>query len=437
MTTAMQAPIDFARARIGTKEVPGAGNNPDISVQFARCGHPEIVNDSVYWCAAEVGGDLVQAGYPCSRPRATNLMARSYEKYGVKLKKSAKAIQAALDAGHPVIAVWPRGKPPAGHVNLVAAVSGSNVECTDGNYNDQVASTHRSIKDAVCFVRPHAKLPHNRNKRLSPAGELHLKQIEEDGGRPALKAYDDGTGTATIGWGCTDGVRFGMTITEAQAQALFDYEIVAAEDAVHRLITRPITQGLLDALVEFFYNLGWSNCDKLIDAVNAGDEAVIRSTWMLFVHARRTPKGPLEVWPGLVNRRQKELALWTAIDSATPEGEAELKKWAPAEPPPKPGLIETMSILGQSRRMWAQCVAWFWIVVGVLAKAGEWISDAVSTAVNNAPDIVSDAQVQLNAAEQVARWFQINWMGVCMWAAAFALTVAIIRYTIDKREGKA
>lgn len=432
----LSTPLDFARARLGTAEIPGARHNPEIVIQFARCGHPEITNDETHWCAAEVGGDLVQAGYPASSPRKSNLMARSYASYGVKITKSAKAIQKALDEGHTVIGVWPRGAPPAGHVNFVEAVSGSYVETIDGNVSDKVGRGRYRIKDAVAFVRPHTKLAHNRHMRLSERGEQYIKEAEEAGGKPALQAYNDGTGTWTIGWGCTDGVRRGMTITPSQAQALLDYELVACADAVHRLITRPISQGLFDALVSFFFNCGWGACSKLLAAVNSGDEAAIRSAWMLYVHAT-DERGVKSVWPGLVNRRQSELALWTEIDAQAPEVAEQMQKWAPAEEPPKPGVGETVKIVVSSRRVWALTVSYVSLVFGAMMEWGRAAADGVASVVEAAPVIVGEAQGQISAAAQMASWFKVNWEGVCIWVAAGALTVALIRVIIDKREKKA
>jgi hypothetical protein len=48
---------------------------------------------------------------------------------------------------------------------------------------------------------------------LSPEGEQFIKGEEEEGGLPRLKTYDDGTGTPTIAWGCTEGVLRNVAFT--------------------------------------------------------------------------------------------------------------------------------------------------------------------------------------------------------------------------------
>ena len=157
----------------------------------------------------------------------------------------------------------------------------------------------------------------NAHMTLSMAGEKYIKEAES-GGKPHLKAYNDGTGTWTIGWGLTEGVTKGMKITEPQAQEMFDKEIAKHIAAVHRLIKVPISQGLFDALVSFFYNNGSGSCAKLIAAVNSGDEAKIRAAWMLYVYAYNEKQKKKVVWQGLVNRRLSELKHWTTVDAMMP-----------------------------------------------------------------------------------------------------------------------
>jgi GH24 family phage-related lysozyme (muramidase) len=53
----------------------------------------------------------------------------------------------------------------------------------------------------------------NAHMTLSMGGENMIKEAEAPKGKPYLKAYDDGTGTPTIGYGSTKGVTMGMKIT--------------------------------------------------------------------------------------------------------------------------------------------------------------------------------------------------------------------------------
>jgi len=150
---------------------------------------------------------------------------------------------------------------------------------------------------------------------LSNDGENFLKQVEEEDGKCKLHAYDDGTGTWTIAWGCTKGVYKGMAIDEEQGEKMFLSEVQLCENAVACLIKAPISQGLYDILVSFFYNSGWGKCPKLLAAVNSGNNLKIRQTWMLYDHAYNERTGQVEEWPGLVKRRHEELAYWAKKDA--------------------------------------------------------------------------------------------------------------------------
>jgi lysozyme len=49
-----------------------------------------------------------------------------------------------------------------------------------------------------------------------------------------LKAYNDSTGTATIGYGHTKGVKLGQTITAAQALVFLAEDVVSVENSINK-----------------------------------------------------------------------------------------------------------------------------------------------------------------------------------------------------------
>lgn len=73
--------IAIARGYIGTREIPGAANNPTIVGWWKAIGSPWFKDDETPWCAGFVGGMLEQAGIKSTR----NAAARSYELWGVGL----------------------------------------------------------------------------------------------------------------------------------------------------------------------------------------------------------------------------------------------------------------------------------------------------------------------------------------------------------------
>ena len=126
-----------------------------------------------------------------------------------------------------------------------------------------------------------------------------------------LKAYDDGVGVWTIGFGTTiypNGIKVkkGDTCTEAQAKAYMAHDLKKFESAVNSAVTVSINQNQFDALVSLAYNIGTSGFKNstLVKKLNAGD---IRGAAAQFDVWN---KGGGKVMQGLVNRRAVERKLF-------------------------------------------------------------------------------------------------------------------------------
>lgn len=138
-----------------------------------------------------------------------------------------------------------------------------------------------------------------------------------------LKAYRDVTGVLTIGYGDTKNVTANMVITQEQAE----YRLISRieqefEPGVLANLRVSVTQGELDALISFAYNLGvgalakstllkYVNENKPLDAarefprwVNAGGQALL----------------------GLKRRRVAEQAVFLGDDYKTAIAKAEAVK---------------------------------------------------------------------------------------------------------------
>lgn len=275
----------------------------------------------------------------------------------------------------------------------------------------------------------------NADKTLSPEGLKFIKFAEEDGGKPKLRAYDDGTGTATIGWGLTRGVTFGMEITAKQAEQMLAAELAGHIAEVHRLITRPISQGLFDALVSFFFNNGAGKCPTLLKAVNTGTDDQIRKAFMLYTKAYDAKAKKTVTWPGLVNRRAAELAHWAKMDQAdpvVPTPEPPVRLPAPVEPP-KPGwtatAVKSKSVMMQ---VWS-------IALLVVTTITDWIKGAVekvSALFGVLPDVKDDVQSLYSTGEQMAQFFRLNTAKVVVPLVVVSVGVAVFRHVRDAREAK-
>lgn len=273
----------------------------------------------------------------------------------------------------------------------------------------------------------------NADKTLSLAGLQFIKDAEEEGGRPKLKAYDDGTGTATIGWGCTEGVTFGMKITVQEANDMLDRELTKHIASVHRLVKVPISQGLFDCLVSFFFNHGAGDCPTLLKAVNSGSDDAIRRALMLYTKAFDKKIGKKVTWPGLVRRRTIEIAHWAKMDEMDPKvqtPDAEARVPSPAEPD-RPGWITTAA---KSKSFLMQLQAIVVLIVTTLTDWGRSVVGFVSGLFGMAPSIQDSVQTAVSTGEQLAGFFQTQTAKVVVPLVLVTVTVAMVRHVNDKRE---
>lgn len=143
--------VKAAFADLGLSEIIGKKHERRVLALYADAGHPEVKDDETAWCAAGVGAWLHRGRYPNSG----SLMARSYVKYGVACDLKKKVPRGA-------IAVWPRGKPPSGHVNIVLDDDGTFLTCIGGNQSNGsgggvTISRERKIKAIACRMPPGVK----------------------------------------------------------------------------------------------------------------------------------------------------------------------------------------------------------------------------------------------------------------------------------------
>lgn len=77
----------------------------------------------------------------------------------------------------------------------------------------------------------------------------------------------------TIGFGSTEGVKLGDTISVPDALNRLEKDVRVAEDAVRSCVTVPLTQGEMDAYTSLAYNIGKKNfCGStLVKKLNARD----------------------------------------------------------------------------------------------------------------------------------------------------------------------
>lgn len=156
------------------------------------------------------------------------------------------------------------------------------------------------------------------------------------------KAYKDGGGVWTIGYGHTSAagaptVSYGMRITEDEAERILRKDIDSVEAAVERLVKVPLNDNQFATLVSFVYNVGEGAFAKstLLKKLNAKDYNSVPKELMKWVNDNG------KKIEGLVNRRAAEAGLWA-------KGSYVSTNTQPAKPAKKPVVTKENIAIGTS-----------------------------------------------------------------------------------------
>lgn len=183
--------------------------------------------------------------------------------------------------------------------------------------------------------------------KISDEGLRLIKSFEgyhtrlKDG---SCAAYLCPAGVATIGFGCTEGVKLGMVWTAEEAEAGLRREIDKFEKIVAKHVTVEINQNERDALIALAYNIGEGGRDRhgkvipgfstssVLKRLNKGDRTSAAKGFHLW------NRGGGRVLPGLVSRRAREAALFLKPVTAPDEPFMPQAVTASKEPP-KPATV--------------------------------------------------------------------------------------------------
>ena len=142
---------------------------------------------------------------------------------------------------------------------------------------------------------------------LSAVGLLTIAKWEGFSDKAYIPVAGD---VPTIGFGSTEGVKMGDTITVPKAIERLHRDTGKAESAIGRCVKVPLAQYEFDAFTSFAYNVGAEAfCSStLVKKLNAGDYAGACQElrrWV-YVDGRKVQ--------GLVNRREKEFQMCMGND---------------------------------------------------------------------------------------------------------------------------
>lgn len=158
-------------------------------------------------------------------------------------------------------------------------------------------------------------MPMNPRLKASPAAIELIKRFE--GFRPAAAQLPDGRWA--IGHGHIKTARQGVTITEADAEALLLYDLIQVQDAINDAVFTPLSQNQFDALTAFAFNVGLDNFHRssVLRRINEGN--LVQAACAIEMWRKADLDGERIVVDALVRRRSAEKTLFlTPVDGWSP-----------------------------------------------------------------------------------------------------------------------
>ena len=146
------------------------------------------------------------------------------------------------------------------------------------------------------------KMREEHTMNISAEGKALIKKFEGC----KLEAYRCAAGVWTIGYGTIKNVERGQTITQQEADEMFNHEMKEYETYVNTAVTVPLSQNQFDALVSWVFNLGNGNlqASTMLKVINSGDHAGVPA------QIKRWNKAGGKVLDGLIRRREAEALLY-------------------------------------------------------------------------------------------------------------------------------
>jgi lysozyme len=165
-----------------------------------------------------------------------------------------------------------------------------------------------------------------------------------------LNAYQDGGGVWTIGWGHTEGVKPGDTLTQPEADELFERDLCIREVTLTRVLEGiPTTSNQFAAMCSLAYNVGFGDPNRVPPIPGLKTSTVLKRHKLgNYPGAAKAfalwNKDNGKVVRGLTRRRAAEAALYLEPDAAPI-----LRPMAPVAPVDAPPSVVTPAPVSDSQ----------------------------------------------------------------------------------------
>ena len=151
-------------------------------------------------------------------------------------------------------------------------------------------------------------------RQISRGAIVLIKRFE--GFRAQAAMLDDGRWT--LGYGHTRTARSGAKVSEADAEALLAWDLIAITDAINEWTHAPLNQNQFDALASFVFNIGLENFRRSTTLRRLNEGRMLEAAAAMELWRRADFEGERIVIDALVRRRASEKLLFLKPDFAWP-----------------------------------------------------------------------------------------------------------------------
>ena len=190
---------------------------------------------------------------------------------------------------------------------LIAGCSTTKTESSEPSSSQPVkVETYRPVERNI----PKAPEQPSRNSADQYRTNNACIDIIKEFGGLRLEAYSDQNGNWYIGYGHSQGVTEGMTITEAEAEKYLRDDLKVFEESVSRMVEVAVSENEFSSMVCLTYNIGPGGFAEstVLRKVNEREWAEAADAILLWNKVNG------QVNESLVNRRDKERELFLKVD---------------------------------------------------------------------------------------------------------------------------